>query len=113
MSVLVTLGIFTAVLTIGVLVSDHEKKDREKNPEKWAKIDAEEWSGEATKYWKMYSKTIKRIPRSEWILMSREEKSHVFKQRENLKSQYEKLPDEVKKIIQQQFSVDLSFKDSN
>ena len=113
MSVLGTLGIFTIVLTIGALVSNHEKKDRKQSPEKWAKIDAEKWDREATKYWKIYNKAIKRIPRSEWILMSRVDKSNIFKQREGLKSQYEKLPDEVKKRIQRQFKVDLSFKDSN
>jgi len=113
MSLLGTLGMIAAVLTIGGLVSNYEKKDRKKNPEKWAKIDSDNWDKEAKKYWKMYSNAIKRIPRSEWILMDRVEKSNVFKQREDLKSQYEKLPDEVKERIKQQYSVDLSFKNLN
>ena len=51
----------------------------------------------ATEYWRLYSYTRK--PKSEWILMSREEKSSCFKTREELRKIFERLPEATQKIV--------------
>jgi hypothetical protein len=112
MSFIGTVGAIAAAFSIGKLVSylnKKEQEDREKNPEKWTKLDAESWDGQAARYWKKYSRAMERIPRSEWILMDREEKSKVFKRREDLKTQYENLPGEVKMRLRERYKIDTSF----
>ena len=105
------------LITSLVVSSIYENYDRKRNPEKWAKIDIERKEKNArtnktaelekTKrflraqkykeakrltmandYWERYESTIKRIPKSEWILMNREEKSDVFHKREQLKESF-------------------------
>lgn len=70
-----------------------EKKDRAKNPSKWAIIDAEKAMKDEERRKKALARQAKedaeamqRIPPSKWIIMSREEKSAVLKKREDAKS---------------------------
>ena len=104
------IAIALAIGTLGSFLEKKEQEDRKKNPEKWAQLDAERWDREALKYWNKYCAAMQRIPRSQWILMDREEKSRVFEGREKLKAKYRDLPEEVKVRLQKRYKIDTSFR---
>ncbi|MDD5322131.1 MAG: hypothetical protein PHD43_16275 [Methylococcales bacterium] len=112
------LVIFTVIFKI------YEYFDRKKNPKKWAKLDSEAKKREidkeeterprvAEEYWKEYQYATRRIPKSEWILMNREEKSSVFKSREGLKDHFYMLPLKTQEFIKKTYPIDINFPQSN
>lgn len=115
-----------------------EQFNRKRDPEKWKKIDEEseqrrlarkEESEQkrlarkeeaaikedknrpkvAEKYYREYRDAVRRIPKSEWILMNREEKSNIFKKRERLKSDFFYLPQKTQELIIKKYSIDKTF----
>ncbi|WP_404357021.1 hypothetical protein [Methylotuvimicrobium sp. KM1] len=94
--------------------------DRKKNPEKWAEIDRKikeeaqikeekERPKVAENYYWRYQDAMKRISKSEWVLMNREEKSDVFKGREGLKQGFFNLPRKTQEFIIKKYDVDNRF----
>lgn len=51
----------------------------------------------ADAYWKLYSATYR--PKSQWILLSREEKSAVYKMREDLRALFDQFPQKAQRAI--------------
>jgi hypothetical protein len=78
---------------------EKEKKDRENNPEKWRIIDENKDEEAAVEFLEKYRKANLRVPRSKWILFTREEKSRVYRRREELQSKFGRLSGKVKKIV--------------
>jgi hypothetical protein len=52
---------------------------------------------------------MERIPKSEWILMDRAEKSTVFRRRERLKEYFYSLPHKTQVLIKNKYSINTSF----
>lgn len=116
---------FVVALTFIMWVWQHF--DRKRHPEKWKKIDDEDEKRRiarareavrkekrdrpkvAEKYYREYQSATERIPKSEWILMNREEKSQVFRRRERLKNVFQGFPHETQELIRNKYSIDDSF----
>ena len=85
---------FLVVVGFVIFLMILNKWDRAKYPKKWADFDAKEAAKEAMKYAKRREEALatqakedaeamKRIPPSQWMIMSREEKSAALKKRED------------------------------
>lgn len=111
---------FLVLIVLAIIRAIWVHFDRKKNPEKWAEIDRKikedaqikeekERPKVAENYYWEYQDAMKRIPKSEWVLMNREEKSDVFKRRERLKQKFFNLPRKTQEIIIKKYRVDNSF----
>ena len=78
---------------------------KQNNPEKWAKFQRELKESEAKSYAELYEKALKRVPGSEWILMTREEKADVLRAREKLDEDYSALSMEARKILADRYGI--------
>jgi hypothetical protein len=125
---------FLAILTV-IFVLVYEARDRKRNPEIWRCIeenqrresgrrDVEATTKSAAKqeknrpdvarrFYEEYQGALKRIPRSEWMLLTTREKSNIFRRRERLKSDFHGLPYKTKQLIIRKYSIDTSFPESN
>ena len=123
-------GFFGALVIFGIifmLFKIYEYKDRKRNPEKWKEIDKQRQEEEAarklkeekeeeedrprvaSKYWNDYQSATKYIPKSEWILMSKEEKADVFRRRETVKEDFFDLPIKTRAYIVEKYKLDTNF----
>lgn len=68
--------------------------------EKWKKENPRDWNYmQANRFVFNYKEAYEKIPMSKWMLMTRQEKSKVYIQRERVVSSYFDLSDDVKKIL--------------
>lgn len=95
-----------AVLLISYFVFEKWKKN---NPVKWAKMQREVWERQAADFCQEYRSATRRIPDSEWILMTRNEKSDVFLARERLEESFISLPMEARKIAIEKLGITPDF----
>ena len=76
--------------------AEEEKFDRERNPSKWKKIDAEKRRNELAKLERKYAEAVKKVPPSQWILMDKYDKADVLRNRESLKEKIDNLKSLIK-----------------
>lgn len=111
---------FLVFIVLAIIGGIWQYFDRKKDPEKWAEIDRKrieeaqikeevERPKVAKKYYQEYQDAMKRVPKSEWVLMNREEKSDVFKRRERLKQNFFYLPQKTQELIITKYRVDNRF----
>ena len=92
---------------IGLAAFDAWKKN---NPEKWAKFQREVEDSEAKSFAKKYEKAMRRVPDSQWILMTREEKSRVYQAREALVPAYQSLSIRGRELVLKKYGIKPDFK---
>ena len=61
---------------------------------------------EAEQFVGHYYKTIKRIPRSKWRMMTRYEKSQADEAREQLGFRFDELPERVRELVVEKYRID-------
>ena len=75
------------------------------NPAKWAKFQRGLVESEAKYYADRYRKALKKVPESEWMLMTREEKADVLRRRERLSEEYSQFSMEVRKVLVDRYGI--------
>ena len=75
------------------------------NPEKWGKFQRGLVESEAKYYADRYRKALKKVPESEWMLMTREEKADVLRRRERLSEEYSQFSMEVRKVLVDRYGI--------
>lgn len=82
---------------------------KKKNPEKWARMERQNWEWQAKDFAEAYDRVTRRVPNSRWILMTRKEKSDIFAERERLEEKFSLLPMEVRKILAEKYGLGPDF----
>jgi hypothetical protein len=78
------------------------------NPEEWAEKRRKFREYKAKEYTIHYHKVVKRIPKSDWVLMTCTEKSNAFRRRESLEEEFQNLEMDVRKIVVEKHKIDPS-----
>lgn len=96
------------IIVIGLIVLFvYHIADRIKNPEKWKENDLDI---DTSLYIYAHQDAFKKIPESEWIVMSNISKSNVLRKREEMKMKFFKFPQATQDAIKERYL--LNTKDS-